>query len=108
MEIEEIQSKGKKLTIKENGEEIARISIFFIKNALHKEPYAFLEDLFVQEEFRGKGYGKKIIEEAIVEAKKYSCYKIIGTSRYGRDNVHEFYKKLGFKDYGKEFRLDMR
>ena len=108
MEVKELQTRSKKITISENGQEIARASIFLIKNGLHNEPYALLEDVFVQEQFRSQGYGIKVVKAAIEEAKKESCYKIIGTSRYGREKVHEFYKKLGFQDYGKEFRLDMK
>ena len=59
------------------------------------------------EEFRGQGYGKKMVQAALEEAKKERCYKVICTSRYGREHVHKMYQDLGFKDYGKEFRIDI-
>jgi GNAT superfamily N-acetyltransferase len=98
---------GTKLTIVENAKEIARISIVYIKNDLHDEPYALIEDLYVDEDYRGKGYARQLFEAAIEEAKKSGSYKIIATSRYSREKVHDFYLRLGFKDYGKEFRLDL-
>ncbi len=104
---EEIQSRARKLVLREQGREIARIWIYFIRNDLHTEPYAVLEDLFVQEACRGKGYGKQLIREALDEARKEGCYKVIMTSRHERKNVHELYLKLGFTDYGKEFRLSL-
>jgi GNAT superfamily N-acetyltransferase len=97
-----------KLNILNEGEEIARISIIYIKNDLHEEPYALIEDLYVEEFYRGKGYARKLFEAAIEEAKKANCYKIIATSRYSRDKVHDFYLRLGFEDYGKEFRLNLK
>ena len=96
-----------KLTIAEKDKEIARISIIYIKNDLHDEPYALIEDLYVDENYRGKGYARQLFEAAIEEAKKSGSYKIVATSRYSRENVHNFYLRLGFKDYGKEFRLDL-
>jgi GNAT superfamily N-acetyltransferase len=98
---------GMKLTIAEKDKEIARISIIYIKNDLHDEPYALIEDLYVDENYRGKGYARQLFEAAIEEAKKSGSYKIVATSRYSRENVHNFYLRLGFKDYGKEFRLDL-
>ena len=102
-----IPTEGKKIVLKIRGKEIARARIYFITNDLHDQPFALLEDVFVQEEFRGKGYGAQIVLAAIAEAKKGHCYKMVGTSRYAREEVHQFYTKLGFQDYGKEFRMDL-
>jgi GNAT superfamily N-acetyltransferase len=107
MEVQHIKSDAKKITLQENGQEIARVFIYLIYNGLHSKPYALLEDLFVQEQFRGKGVGMKILQTAITEAKKADCYKIIGTSRHTREKVHKFYNNLGFEDYGKEFRMNL-
>ena len=106
-EIIKLKGEAIQLKVTEKGQEIARVRIYFIYNELHPEPYALLEDLFVQEEFRGKKYGSKILQAAIQEAKKKGCYKIIATSRNEREQVHEFYKKIGFKEWGKEFRMDL-
>lgn len=88
------------------GKEIARAFLYLLKNDLHQKPFGFMEDVFVQEEFRGKGYGKKIVEALIEEARKKGCYKLICTSRPSRDKVHAWYKKLGFREQGFEFRID--
>ena len=105
-EVIDIKTKGKKIIFKENNLIIARARFYFLHIDLHQEPYAILEDVYVEEKYRGKGYGAKIIQEAVDEAKRNNCYKIIGTSRHTRDKVHEFYLKLGFEDYGKEFRIN--
>jgi len=100
-------SRAIKIFIEEGGQEIARAYIYIIFNGLHDEPYALLEDVFVNEKYRGQGHGKEIIKAAIEEAKKQGCYKLIGTSRYEREKVHNLYSGLGFEDYGKEFRINL-
>jgi GNAT superfamily N-acetyltransferase len=95
------------LTAIENGKEVGAIYLYLIRNSQHKEPYALLEDLLVKEEHRGKGVGPTLVKEAIKEAKRLKCYKIIGTSRFSRENVHRLYEKIGLKRYGIEFRLDL-
>ena len=107
MNVDQITTRGKKLTITKDGKEIARVYLYFIRNELHEKPYALMEDLFVQEEFRGQGLGKQMVKAAVEEAKKEGCYKVICTSRYEREQVHKMYQNLGFNDYGKEFRINI-
>lgn len=96
-----------KFVAKESGTPVGRVFLYLLYNDLHEEPFAVLEDVFVDEEYRSRGIGKELVEAAIEEAKKEKCYKIICTSRYGRDELHTWYGKLGFKDHGKEFRMDL-
>lgn len=108
MEIrKEKKENAVRLSAVENGEERGALYLYLIKNDSRKEPYAFLEDLFVRKKHRRKGIGGALVKEAIAEARRLSCYKIIGTSRMSREEVHHFYKKLGLKKYGYEFRLDL-
>ncbi len=96
-----------KIALEEAGQEVGRAYLYVLYNDLHSEPFGFLEDLFVVEEFRSQGVGRQLIEASVEEAKVQGCYKLICTSREGRDSLHEWYGKLGFKDYGKEFRMDL-
>jgi GNAT superfamily N-acetyltransferase len=108
MEIKNISKSavGTKFYIEENGKEIGRAYLYIIFNDLHKDPFGFLEDVFVNENHRGKGIGSKLVEKVIEEAKKENCYKLICTSRYKNTKVHKLYESFGFKDHGKEFRMD--
>jgi len=110
MEIKEkmLETKGIKIYVEENGKEVGRCFIYLIKNDLHEEPYALLEDVFVDENYRGRGIGTELVKKAIEVAKQLNCYKIIATSRFERGNVHEWYQKLGFKKFGYEFRMDLK
>lgn len=103
-----LAAKAIKLFIEKEDKEIGHAYIYLINNDLCSEPYAFMEDVFVDESYRGKRLGTELIKKLIETAKENGCYKIVATSRYGRENVHRLYKKLGFKDWGKEFRMDLK
>ncbi|MBI5398255.1 GNAT family N-acetyltransferase [Candidatus Woesearchaeota archaeon] len=109
MEVEQkdISALGVKLCVNDCEKEVGRAYLYILHNDLHKEPFGFLEDVFVEEAYRGQGLGTKILTALIDEAKRRGCYKLVGTSRHARPKVHELYKSLGFKDQGREFRLDL-
>ncbi|MFA6296636.1 MAG: GNAT family N-acetyltransferase [Patescibacteria group bacterium] len=100
------KSEAVKIFAEKNGEIVGRAYLYLIKNDLHTEPYGLLEDVFVSENQRGKGTGTKLVQAVIEEAKKRKCYKLIATSRKSREQVHQWYLKLGFEDYGCEFRIN--
>jgi GNAT superfamily N-acetyltransferase len=97
-----------KFEIKEKGKKIAWGFLYLIYAERHKEPYALLENIYVEKEHRSRGFGSALIKEIIKEAKKYRCYKIIGTSKFTNVSAHGFYERLGFKKIGYEFRMDLR
>lgn len=107
-ELNEIKGfRGIKIQVEKDGKIAGRVFLYIINNDLHEEPYGLLEDLFVEEEFRGQGIAKELVKMVIEQAKDLNCYKLITQSRYGREGVHEMYKKAGFVDYGKNFRIDL-
>mgnify|MGYP001559136424 CR=1 FL=1 len=103
---QDISAEGIKITIWVENEIIARAFLYLLRNDMHEKPFGFLEDVFVEEQFRGKGYGEKITKAVIEEARKQGCYKLICTSRFSNEKAHKLYDKLGFKNHGNEFRID--
>jgi glucosamine-phosphate N-acetyltransferase len=61
-----------------------------------------IEEVIIDEKFRGQGLGKKIIEFVISEARNKLCYKLVLNSE---EKNKDFYTKLGFVDYGIEFKM---
>ena len=102
------KSKGIKIILEKEGQTVARAFLYVLYNDLHQEPFGFMEDVWVEEEMRSQGLGTKIVKEIIKEARGRKCYKLITTSRYSMPRVHKLYQRLGFKDYGKEFRMDLK
>ena len=102
----EILTKSIKFSVVENGQEVGRAFLCILKNDIHDKPFGLMEDVFIFEKFRGQGIGTKLVKKVIEEAKNRDCYKLIATSRNSRPLVHDLYLKIGFDDWGKEFRID--
>lgn len=102
-----VEAKGIKFFIKENDREIARAYLYIMNHDLHREPFGLLEDVYVTENNRGKGLGTKLVKQVMEAAKERGCYKLIATSRKSRPQVHQLYNRLGFQEYGLEFRIDL-
>ena len=107
MEVIKAKSEGLRFSLCREGKEIARAYLFLMYNDIHPEPFGLLEDVFVEETYRKQGVGTELVHKVIMAAKEKKCYKLICTSRHSRPQVHAWYGKLGFKDYGKEFRMDL-
>ncbi len=103
-----IRCQGIRFSIKEGKKELGRAYLYLMTNGLHDRPFGLLEDVYVDENFRNQKLGTDLVKGIIAEAKKQKCYKLIATSRQFRPAVHRWYKKIGFKDYGKEFRIDFK
>ena len=107
MKTQQLTSRAFRLSVEEEGKEIARAYLYIIRNDLHEAPYGLMEDVFVDPESRGSGAGTKMVKALVEKARETGCYKIIGTSRVDRPRVHELYTRLGFREYGKEFRMEL-
>src|SRR5579872_5235540 len=95
------------IVAKENGKVLGAGTIFYLKNAAHSTPFAFLEGIVVDDAARGKGIGTALSKKAIELAREKGCYKMIFTSGMDRKEAHKFYEDLGFKKWGFEFRVDL-
>ncbi|MFH1286351.1 MAG: GNAT family N-acetyltransferase [Candidatus Magasanikbacteria bacterium] len=98
---------GTKIVARKDTEEIGHAYLYLIHNDLHDEPYGLMEDIFVEKEHRGKGIGTKLVHEVVAQARAHKCYKLLAQSRYEREKVHGLYKKFGFQDHGKNFRMNL-
>lgn len=105
----EVAGWGIKVTAEtEDGREVGRAYLYVLRNDLHREPFGFLEDVWVNENCRGQGIFQDIMRKIIALARMHGCYKIVATSRYDRPRVHKLYERLGFADYGVEFRMNLQ
>ena len=100
-----LAAEGIRFSVNIDGVEVARAYLYLMHNDLHSEPFGLMEDVFVDESQRGEGLGTRLVNEVIAAAKENRCYKLIATSRDSRPNVHELYRRLGFSDHGREFRI---
>ncbi len=101
------EATGIRISATDNGIEVGRAYIYLMYNDLHAQPFGLMEDVYVDEAYRGKGVGSELVKQVIELAKAANCYKLIATSRTSRPKVHELYQRLGFTQHGVEFRIDL-
>lgn len=58
---------------------------------------AWIEDVVVDKEARGKGIGKALMNHALKEAKNRGAKSVDLTSRPSRETANELYKSIGFQ-----------
>ncbi|MBL7051895.1 MAG: GNAT family N-acetyltransferase [Nanoarchaeota archaeon] len=102
----DVEARSIRFSLEEEGVEIGRAFLYFIKNDLHDEPYGLMEDVYIEKEFQGQSYGSELVGQVIETAREEGCYKLICTSRLQKLRVHALYERLGFNWHGLEFRMD--
>ena len=88
------------LVIEIDGEVIGFADLWTYPEFVHSGNSAYIQNLFVLKEFRGQGWGKKLILELIQIAKKRRATAIHVTTSKKNINAINFYKKLGISDEG--------
>jgi GNAT superfamily N-acetyltransferase len=100
-------AQGVRFSINRDDREVARAYLYVMTNDLHDAPFGLLEDVFVSESERGSGLGTLLVKEVVAAAREAGCYKLVATSRASRPKVHALYERLGFTNYGVEFRMNL-
>jgi GNAT superfamily N-acetyltransferase len=79
-----------------------------IRNSLWQEGYlGHIDELVVDERFRGEGIGTRLLDEMIKVSKKRSCKKIELDSAFHRKEAHRFYESKGFENRAFVFSKDL-
>lgn len=81
----------------ETDNKIIGFGALIIYSTPSKGRVAHIEDIVVDTSYRGRGYGRLIIEELIKIAKKENVSEIDLTSKRIRTDARKFYESLGFK-----------
>lgn len=97
------------LTVVEDGALVGYVYVYIIGDPVRQGKwYALIDDLFVEEAGRGKGYGRRLMVAAEELARKQKCYKIVANSHRKRKAARVLYASLGYVPHGREFRLDLK
>ena len=62
-----------------------------------------IEDVVVRKDYEGKGIGMKLVTSMLEYAKRKNCYKTILDCK---DDVKQFYERIGFKHESNGMRYD--
>ena len=80
--------------------ELDSVVVGIIKTIMERKLYsekcyvAHIEDVVIDQEYRGLGIGKKMVDYILAVSKDYGCYKV---KLYCKDSNVAFYEKSGFQ-----------
>ena len=88
------------LVAKINSNTLGYLTLNFNKTLLDIGISAIIDELVIDTDFRGKGLGKRLVAEAVKNAKELGCSEIgVGTEIENTD-ARDFYKSCGFDEIG--------
>lgn len=68
-----------------------------VPNLTHKQqPYAVIENVVTDKEYRKRGYASQCLDYAKQIAKKENCYKMMLMTGSRKRSTHRFYQKAGY------------
>lgn len=86
------------LVAEDYGEVVGTLVVAILPNLAHGgAPYAVVENVVVDEEYRGEGVGTALMREAVDRARKAGAYKLALCSNLQREESHAFYRSLGME-----------
>jgi len=81
-----------------NNKLIATGTLLYEYKFIHNiSKIAHIEDICVDNNYRGKNYGKNLMNHLIDEAKKENCYKV---TLYCKEDLENFYKSCNMEKNG--------
>lgn len=94
--------------IMEDNKEVGFALYFYNFSTFKGRAGLYLEDIFILEEYRNKGYGKKLFLELVKEAKENNLGRMEWTCLNWNEPSIKFYKSLGAisLDEWRTYRLD--
>lgn len=85
-----------------NGKIISSCICVIIPNLTRNvRPYAFIENVVTNEEYRGKGYATQCLGFAKEIAIKNNCYKMMLLTGAKKESTLQFYKNAGYNSEDK-------
>lgn len=97
---ERIENKDSEIFVaEENGNLVGFVQLFPIFSSTRMKRYWLLNDLYVNDNYRGKGYSKELIEEAKQLAKSTEACGVLLETGKSNDIGNQLYPACGFELY---------
>ena len=89
-------SIGEILVMKIDGKVVGMVSLLYSISTALGGNVAILEDMVMAKDFRGKGLGKELLQEAIDFAQKHGCLRLTLLTDFDNEAAIRFYQSAGF------------
>lgn len=88
--------------VEQDGKIVSSSSCIMIENLTHGlRPYALIENVVTDQQYRGRGFASACIEQAVTAAKKAGCYKVMLMTGAKDSKTLDFYRHNGFNSCDK-------
>lgn len=85
-----------------NNHIVSSCILIVVPNLTHEQkPYALIENVITDKNYRNKGYATRILDYARDIAKEKRCYKIMLMTGSKKETTINFYKKAGYNSEDK-------
>lgn len=90
----------------DDGRVVGTADVKVVRNlSRDSRPWAIIENLSVDPEFRRRGWGGALVKRCINFADESGCYKVQLISNDRRSEAHSLYEDLGFTEPVRGFRM---
>jgi len=90
-----VKRQAEALIAEEDGIPAGFVIFFHNFSTFKGKACLYLEDLYVKPEYRGKGYGRKLLLKLVEIAKERDCNRLDWTVLKWNEPSIDFYKRLG-------------
>lgn len=99
-----LESKADLQLVAVDGDRVVGLAGLQIGRSLeHDSPVGKLSELVVDENHRGRGLGKALVQAVEREARARGCTFLYLTTAHRRKEAHAFYERIGFVETGKRY-----
>ena len=90
------------IVAEEDGKIVSSCVCVIIPNLTHnQQPYAFVENVITDEQYRGRGLATECLNHAKKIAEKENCYKIMLLTGSKKESTLNFYRQAGYNSEDK-------
>lgn len=88
--------QGEILLARQQHQVIGMVSLLYLPSTAMGGRVALLEDMIINENFRGSGYGRQLLSAAIAHARKRDCLRITLLTDRDNKSAQQLYQQQGF------------
>jgi GNAT superfamily N-acetyltransferase len=106
--LEVLEAPGSVVLVAEDGGALVGAAAMVIRPRLNwGSPEAWLSDLCVREDLRGRGLGRALVGACVDRASAAGCHLLRLDAGHRRLEAHRLYESLGFVHVGRDYQLPL-